>query len=184
MQVRHLAIHDGLTGLARRAYFIEQVKRAVAQAHRHKEQLAVLFLDLDGFKSINDTLGHDAGDELLKAVANRLRETVRDHDTIGRDVWHNTSDSIARFGGDEFVILLDRLNDVRNAAQVGARILSALALPYTMPGGHELTVTSSVGIAIYPQDGTDADQLIKSADSGMYAAKSAGKNILRMASDT
>ncbi len=184
MQVRHLALHDGLTGLARRDFFREQAKKAISHAWRYGELVALLFLDLDGFKRINDTLGHDVGDALLKAVADRLRNTLREGDTTGRYTLQQANDYVARFGGDEFVILLGRLKDANDAAIVGGRILSALARPYDMRDGHEVTVTASIGIAVFPQDGTDADQLLKLADVTMYAAKNTGKNICRMASET
>ena len=177
MQVRHLALYDGLTGLARRDYYAEQSRKSIAQARRFKENLAVLFLDLDRFKHINDTLGHEAGDTLLKEVAARLRETLRGSDTIGRHV-SKTEDRISRLGGDEFTILLTRLKRPEDAATVAGRVLAAVGRPYVL-GGQQVTITASVGIAAYPQDGEKIEELLRCADTAMYQAKQQGKNTYR-----
>lgn len=180
MQARRLALYDGLTGLARRDFFAEQTRRAIAHAKRYEENLAILFLDLDGFKRINDMRGHDAGDALLRAVAERMRETLREGDTIGRYLMP-TEDHVARFGGDEFMILLTRLQQPADAASAARRLLGALARPYTMANGIQETITTSIGIAIFPQDGRDMEELMKRADAAMYAAKVVGKNTYKLA---
>jgi diguanylate cyclase (GGDEF)-like protein/PAS domain S-box-containing protein len=176
LQVRRHALYDDLTGLARRDFFIQQVHKAIARATRRRELLALMFLDLDGFKKINDTLGHHIGDLLLKGVAERMRTALRQEDAIGRLVPSDEADGrIARFGGDEFTVMIGGLAAPENVAQVARRTLDAVAAPYSLEG-REITVTISIGIAIYPQDGTDADELLKLADAALYAAKSQGKN--------
>lgn len=178
MQVRRLALYDGLTGLARRDFYLEQSRKAIAQASRFNENLAILFLDIDRFKHINDTLGHDAGDTLLKEVAARLRETVRDVDTIGRHAPNKVEDSISRLGGDEFTILLTRLKQADNAGSVARRILEAVSRPYRL-NAEDVTITASIGIASYPRDGANVEDLLRCADTAMYQAKQQGKNTYR-----
>ncbi|MBI2294868.1 MAG: GGDEF domain-containing protein [Betaproteobacteria bacterium] len=182
MQVRRLALYDGLTGLAKRDFFAEQIRMAIAHARRYNELLAVMFLDLDYFKRVNDTLGHDAGDTLLKEVAARLRQILREGDTIGRYVVQQVEDHIARLGGDEFTILLNRLRQPEDAALVARRILDAVSRPYTLRG-RKMTVTVSIGIAIFPRDGANLEELLKGADAAMYEAKAHGKNTFRPASE-
>jgi len=162
-QVEYLAYHDGLTGLPNRSLFSRLLTQGIAAARRHERRLAVAFLDLDRFKQINDTLGHEAGDELLKGFALRLKECVRDSDTV------------ARLGGDEFVVLLPELADVQHAAVVAQKILAATARPFEL-AGYECRVTASIGISTYPDDGLDEQTLKKNADIAMYQAKSEGKN--------
>jgi diguanylate cyclase (GGDEF)-like protein len=162
-RVEYLAFHDGLTGLPNRSLFSKLLVQSIHQSHRYNRQLAVLFLDLDRFKAINDTLGHDAGDELLREVATRLKSCLRESDTV------------ARLGGDEFVVLLSELSEDKYAANVAQKILVATAKPFVLLG-NEFTVTASVGIATYPQDGTDEQTLTKNADIAMYHAKEQGKN--------
>jgi diguanylate cyclase (GGDEF)-like protein len=162
-RVEYLAFHDGLTALPNRSLFSKLLVQGIHQAHRYNRQLAVLFLDLDRFKSINDTLGHDAGDELLREVAARLKSCLRESDTV------------ARLGGDEFVVLLPELSEEKYAAHVAQKILVATARPFVLLG-NEFTVTASVGIATYPQDGVDEQTLMKNADIAMYHAKEQGKN--------
>lgn len=162
-RVEYLAFHDGLTGLPNRSLFSKLLVQGIHQSHRYNRQLAVLFLDLDRFKAINDTLGHDAGDELLREVALRLKGCLRESDTV------------ARLGGDEFVVLLSELSEDKYAANVAQKILVATAKPFVLLG-NEFTVTASVGIATYPQDGTDEQTLTKNADIAMYHAKEQGKN--------
>lgn len=162
-QVEYLAYHDGLTGLPNRSMFSKLLSQSISEAHRYGRRLAVAFLDLDRFKQINDTLGHEAGDQLLQDVAKRLRLCVRESDTV------------ARLGGDEFVVLLPELSDVKNAAVIAEKILSAIAKPFTLIG-HEFRVTASIGISAYPTDGLDEQTLTKNADVAMYQAKSEGKN--------
>ena len=170
VRVEYLAYHDGLTGLPNRSLFSQFLGQSISQARRHHWPLAVLFLDLDRFKHINDTLGHDAGDELLKEVATRLKACLRDSDTI------------ARLGGDEFVVLLPELSEEKYVATVAQKILSTLARPFIL-AGQEFRITASVGISIYPQDGLDEQTLTKNADIAMYQAKGDGKNRFRLYSE-
>ncbi len=182
MEVRRLALYDSLTGLSKREFFAEHVRKAIGHARRYAEPLAVMFLDLDRFKRINDTFGHDAGDTVLREVAARLRQILREGDTIGRDLLHKAEDNIARLGGDEFTILLNRLKRPEDAASVARRILDAVSRPCKL-GGEEVTVTVSIGIAIFPQDGANIDDLLTRADAAMYDAKEHGKNTYKLFSD-
>jgi diguanylate cyclase (GGDEF)-like protein len=162
-RVEYLAYHDGLTGLPNRSMFSKLLGHSISEAHRYDRRMAVAFLDLDRFKQINDTLGHEAGDQLLKEVGTRLKGCVRDSDTV------------ARLGGDEFVVLLPELADERYAAVVAQKILAAAAKPFFLMG-QEFRVTASIGISTYPQDGLDEQTLTKNADIAMYQAKAEGKN--------
>ncbi|MGP8177017.1 MAG: putative bifunctional diguanylate cyclase/phosphodiesterase [Steroidobacteraceae bacterium] len=162
-RVEYLAYHDGLTGLPNRSMFNKLLSQSISEARRYDRRLAVAFLDLDRFKQINDTLGHEAGDQLLQEVANRLKACVRE------------SDAVDRLGGDEFVVLLPELGDSKYAASVAQKILSVIARPFTLIG-HEFRVTASIGISAYPQDGLDEQTLTKNADIAMYQAKAEGKN--------
>jgi diguanylate cyclase (GGDEF)-like protein/PAS domain S-box-containing protein len=159
----HLAHHDPLTGLPNRLLFSDRLNHSLAQAKRHDTKVAVMFLDLDRFKLINDTMGHKAGDALLWQVAGRLTNRLRGVDTI------------ARMGGDEFTIVLTDIQSPEDAAAVAERVLSLFAEPFTLTG-HELFVSTSVGISIYPHDGTDVETLVRNADTAMYRAKEQGKN--------
>jgi diguanylate cyclase (GGDEF)-like protein/PAS domain S-box-containing protein len=161
-QLKHRAFHDELTGLANRALFTDRVQHAVARQARREETVAVLFCDLDGFKTVNDTLGHGAGDELLVAVAERLGGCAREIDTV------------ARLGGDEFAVLLEDQDDEQGARQVAGRILEAVAAPLTIRGV-QVAVTTSIGIALCRGAGMAADDLLRNADIAMYMAKGAGK---------
>ena len=156
-----LAHHDNLTGLPNRILFIDRLKQAMALANRHKKLAALLFLDLDRFKVINDTLGHPLGDKLLQAAARRLTSCIRE------------TDSLARFGGDEYTIILGDLERVEDAERVAHKILGGLAKPYHIDG-HELFVTASIGISSFPRDSEELDNLIKKADIAMYHAKKQG----------
>jgi diguanylate cyclase (GGDEF)-like protein len=162
-RVEYLAYHDGLTGLPNRSMFSKFLSQTISEAHRYDRHLAVAFLDLDRFKQINDTLGHEAGDQLLQEVAVRLKGCVRDSDTV------------ARLGGDEFVVLLPQLHDEKYAALVAQKILTATAKPFILMG-QEFRVTASIGISTFPQDGLDEQTLTKNADIAMYQAKAEGKN--------
>ena len=173
-QIRRLALYDSLTGLPNRQFFKESLEHAVARAKRGKENLAALFIDLDRFKRINDTLGHAAGDELLQQAAQRLRKCVRQSDFVGHEA-DQTQRVIARLGGDEFTISLVDLKDPQDAAKVATRILKELEKPFLI-SAQELSVTASIGIAVYPDDGQDSETLLKNADVAMYQAKAAGKN--------
>jgi diguanylate cyclase (GGDEF)-like protein len=169
-RVEYLAYHDGLTGLPNRSMFSRLLGHSISEAHRYKRRLAVAFLDLDRFKQINDTLGHEAGDQLLQQVATRLKGCVRD------------SDMVARLGGDEFVVLLPELADEKYASIVAQKILAAAARPFTLMG-QEFRVTASIGISTYPHDGLDEQTLTKNADIAMYQAKAEGKNNFQFYSD-
>jgi diguanylate cyclase (GGDEF)-like protein len=162
-RVEYLAYHDGLTGLPNRSMFSKSLSQSISEAHRYERRLAVAFLDLDRFKQINDTLGHEAGDQLLQEVAARLKGCVRDSDTV------------ARLGGDEFVVLLPELEDENYASAVAQKILAATARPFTLMG-QEFRVTASIGISTYPHDGLDEQTLTKNADIAMYQAKAEGRN--------
>jgi len=165
-RIQHLATHDALTGLPNRFMFSQLLALTINQAHRSGTQCAVLFIDLDRFKTINDTLGHDAGDRLLREVTDRFRASLR------------ASDIIARLGGDEFVVLIRDMHDASQAAVVARKILGAAIRP-VMLAGRECRVTASIGVAMYPQDGQDERTLMKNADIAMYAAKAEGKNNVR-----
>ena len=162
-QVKHLAFHDPLTNLPNRLLFNDRLTLAVAQAHRHNQRLAVLFLDLDRFKVINDSLGHSVGDELLRQVAERIQEYVREGDTV------------ARLGGDEFTLLVPGISAEEDAAKIARKICEAIHDPFWIDG-RELFVTTSVGVAVYPSDGHDGESLVRNADSAMYRAKDQGRD--------
>ena len=174
-EIHRLAYFDSLTGLPNRVLFKDRVTQALSHARRYKTNLGVLFLDLDRFKVINDTLGHNIGDLLLKQVADRLIESVRHSDSIGRSVNTQQANELARLGGDEFTVLLTNLHDVQDASKVARRIVEALALPFSIDG-HEIFVTVSVGISTFPADGDSVDVLLKNSDSAMYHAKEQGRN--------
>jgi two-component system, cell cycle response regulator len=161
-----LALNDPLTGLANRRLLADRMSMALAHARRNKSAMAVVYLDLDGFKQINDTLGHGAGDALLKMVAGRLVATVREEDTV------------ARLGGDEFMIALWSIGGAGQAATVALKAIEAVSQPYAIEG-HAVGVTASAGVAVYPGHGEDADTLMKNADLALYEAKRAGKNTHR-----
>ncbi|MBT9612069.1 MAG: EAL domain-containing protein [Burkholderiales bacterium] len=162
-KLRHLAHIDGLTGLANRVLMTDRMRQAIAYAERHNQKLALLFIDLDRFKNINDSLGHSIGDRLLQEVAARLRDGVRQADTIGRQ------------SGDEFIVLLSAIEQVEAVASIAENLITAIAQPYAIDG-HELAVTLSMGISLYPTDGASPEDLIKKADTAMYKAKEAGRN--------
>jgi len=174
-QILHVAYYDNLTNLPNRVLFQDRLKQAIVQAERYSRRAAMLFLDLDNFKRINDTLGHRVGDMLLKAVADRLQETVRDTDSVARRQEDILSATVARQGGDEFTVLLTEVKEPRDAARVAQRFLDTLSRPF-MLDGHEVFITASIGIAIYEIDGKDMDSLLKNADAAMYHAKEQGKN--------
>ncbi len=161
--IRQMAYHDSLTGLPNRKLFSDRLGIAMAQAGRSQTNVAVIMLDLDNFKDTNDTLGHDAGDLLLKTAAERLNAAMR------------KSDTIARFGGDEFVLLLPELKGIEDATRVAQKIVESFRKPFLI-NTHQLTVTVSIGIAVYPDDGTDEASLLKNADIAMYQAKHAGRD--------
>lgn len=174
-EIHQLAYYDSLTGLPNRVLFKDRVTQAIAHAHRYHSMLAVLFLDLDRFKVINDTLGHTIGDHLLKQVAERLAESVRHSDSVGRSFEQPETYEMARLGGDEFTILLTNIQDAQDARKVSRRMLESLSRPFLLEG-HEISITASVGIAIFPTDGDSLDQLLKNSDIAMYQAKEHGRN--------
>jgi diguanylate cyclase (GGDEF)-like protein/PAS domain S-box-containing protein len=174
-KIRHLAYYDTLTGLPNRLLFMDHLDRALASAERHGHMVAILFLDLDGFKKINDSRGHTIGDMLLRAVADRLVKTLRKSDVVLRQTPSKVSSNLARFGGDEFVILLTDINDAKDAANVAQRLLYTLSDTFVL-AGHEIVITASIGVSLYPGDGEDLDTLITEADRAMYHAKELGRN--------
>ncbi len=174
-QIRYLAYYDNLTGLPNGVLFKENLQHAIAYAERHNRKVATLFLDLDRFKRINDTLGHTTGDKLLQGIAERLTQCIRKHDHVTREDPTQTLGSIARLGGDEFTILLDDMCHSQDAAKVALRIIEKTAHPFELDG-HEVFVTASIGISVYPNDGKDIVTLIKNADTAMYHAKDLGRN--------
>jgi diguanylate cyclase (GGDEF)-like protein len=176
-RIRHLAYYDAVTGLPNRRLFIERLEAALADARRRRAHLAVIFLDLDHFKTVNDTLGHAAGDELLKAVADRLRATTRATDAVVRIEFGDDA-PIGRLGGDEFVVLLADVRRDVDAGVVASRLIRTLKEPCTIDG-REIFVSASAGISMYPKDALDADALLMNADAAMYAAKEAGRDGFR-----
>ncbi|MGH8628581.1 MAG: two-component system response regulator, partial [Gammaproteobacteria bacterium] len=175
-EIRYLAYYDSLTDLPNRRLFQERLQRALARAKRHARLVAVLFLDLDQFKRINDVLGHMAGDQLLQIIAKRLRRCVRKDDDITQfNVEQSTTASVARMGGDEFIILLGEVGQAEDPARIAQRVLKELADPIAL-GAQEVCVTASIGIALYPADGDDVDVMLKKADAAMYHAKAEGRN--------
>jgi diguanylate cyclase (GGDEF)-like protein/PAS domain S-box-containing protein len=161
-QIAHSAEHDFLTGLPNRLLLNDRIGQAIALADRNQDKVAVLFLDMDGFKHINDSLGHPAGDKLLQCISNRLRDCVRAPDTVSRQ------------GGDEFVVLLQGVKQPEDAAVAARRLLNSVAEAYSL-GKHNLHITTSIGVSLYPDDGADAETLIKNADTAMYQAKENGR---------
>ena len=161
--IRQLAYHDPLTGLPNRILFHDRLLQALAHAKRRRETVTLFFLDLDGFKKLNDSMGHNSGDELLRMIAERLKNQLRESDTV------------ARMGGDEFLILLTEAGHPRDAARIANKILREIRRPYLI-FGRPWQITASIGIVIYPKDGRHAESLLKKADLAMYKAKAAGKN--------
>lgn len=174
-QVRYVAYHDSLTGLPNRLMFKDYLARATAEARRNFQELTVLFLDLDNFKRINDTLGHQAGDALLESFADRLSGCLRQTDVIAHTSHDNSSSVMARLAGDEFIIMLPRTTGSAQAQKVAMRILESLKSPFVIDK-QELHISTSIGIALFPEDGKNADDLIKNADIAMYHAKKSGRN--------
>src|SRR5450759_5179778 len=169
-ELEQLASFDTLTGLPNRRLLHDRLEQAARRALRSNKGMTVMFIDLDGFKKVNDTLGHDVGDLLLQEVALRLQKCIR------------LSDSVGRLGGDEFAMVLEDTQAPADSVQIAERILAALASPFVL-GGHPVTATASIGIAVYPKDGTDALTLLKNADVAMYRAKQAGRKQFRFFSE-
>ena len=159
----HLASHDFLTNLPNRVQLHDRITQAIAYANRHSMKLAILFLDLDRFKAVNDTLGHAVGDQLLQAVAQRLKSTIRGSDTV------------SRHGGDEFILVMSEVNDLAALAVNVKKIHDIVTAPYLV-AGHDLEVGATIGISVFPENGKDADTLIRNADAAMYEAKNSGRN--------
>lgn len=173
--IRELAYRDSLTGLPNRLLLIEQVRSALAHASRSASKIAILFVDLDDFKRVNDTLGHDAGDVLLRVVADRISRSVRMTDAVSRVDIEDARASIARLGGDEFIVLLAQIKQPEESAVVAQRMLQALMEPVQV-ANQDVVVTCSIGIAISPDDGDSAETLLMNADAAMYQAKGKGRN--------
>jgi diguanylate cyclase (GGDEF)-like protein/PAS domain S-box-containing protein len=169
-RLNYLASHDFLTKLPNRVLFYKKLNQAISYASKNNKTFAMMYLDLDHFKEVNDNLGHDIGDKLLVEVVKRLRTCVR------------SSDMVARIGGDEFIILLENLKDIQRLGELAGNICMNLAQPFII-NDHEIMVSTSVGIGIYPQDGRDAAQLIKNTDVAMYNAKIKGRNCYQFASE-
>jgi diguanylate cyclase (GGDEF)-like protein len=165
-RIEFLAHHDTLTGLPNRLLLKDRMAQAIAHAERSGRRVALLFVDLDRFKAVNDSYGHPVGDTLLRDAALRLQSCVRESDTI------------SRHGGDEFLVVLNEVQDSQVPAQVAAKIMSVLSQSFHIEG-HEASISASVGIAVYPDDGADFDELLKKADTAMYHAKEAGRNAFR-----
>jgi diguanylate cyclase (GGDEF)-like protein/PAS domain S-box-containing protein len=163
IRMSHIASHDALTELPNRLLLDDRLGRAIVSAKRHNQRLAVLFVDIDYFKAVNDSLGHLVGDELLRSIARALSASVR------------SSDTVSRYGGDEFVVVLSELGDVNDAATGAATIIAAVSRPHRV-SGHELHVTTSIGISVFPDDGENPETLLTRADTAMYQAKQEGRN--------
>jgi diguanylate cyclase (GGDEF)-like protein len=168
-QVEHIAFHDALTGLPNRLLLADRVQQALAIAKRSGNQVAVAYIDLDGFKGVNDVHGHAAGDALLKEVARRVSDTLRAGDTV------------ARIGGDEFVALLCELDGAALCDHILERVLKSICAPVGLPGGAEVTVAGSIGVALFPEHADDPSTLLAAADAAMYEAKRSGKGVFRYA---
>ena len=169
-RIQYLAHYDSLTGLPNRILLADRMKIAIGNAARYSKRLALLFVDLDRFKLVNDSLGHEIGDKLLKVAAERMQSTIRHIDTI------------SRLGGDEFIVLLSQIAAAEDAARVAEKLIAAVSQPYRIEE-HELLLTASVGISIYPDSGTEANSLLRNADASMYSAKEAGRNRYRFYSE-
>ncbi|MBA5605202.1 GGDEF domain-containing protein [Duganella sp. FT3S] len=166
--IRHRAYHDPITDLPNRSLFMDRLHQEIVRARRNKLAMALLFIDLDHFKEINDEFGHDVGDDLLRIAAIRLTASARESDTV------------ARLGGDEFTAILNDINGKEDAARVAQKMLDEICRPFEI-GPHELVISASIGIAIYPTDGEGAASLLKAADGAMYRAKRGGRNAFSFA---
>jgi diguanylate cyclase len=167
VELHRSANYDKLTELPNRSLFIDRLKQTFKQSKRYERKFALLFIDLDGFKTVNDTQGHDAGDNLLISVAERLLDCVRDSDTV------------ARLGGDEFTIILSTITTSDNAKAVAGKIIEVLSEPFIIQD-HDVQIGASIGISIFPDHGDDTEILLKKADNAMYQAKKEGKNDYRL----
>jgi diguanylate cyclase (GGDEF)-like protein/PAS domain S-box-containing protein len=167
---KYAAMHDALTGLPSRLLFMERLEHALVQAGRHGRRLAVMFIDLDRFKFINDSLGHEAGDMMLQEIARRLKLRLREGDTV------------ARLGGDEFVMLLEEITSPQDTLLIAQKLVSELGEPFLLSGQH-VNVTASIGVSTYPEDSIDASTMLRYADAAMYQAKAKGRNVCELYSD-
>lgn len=174
-QIRYLAFYDNLTGLANRSLFREHWSKVVSHAQRKNSKVAIIFLDLDHFKRINDTMGHPAGDKLLKTIAERLKQTLRTSDILARPALEDATFLISRLGGDEFTILAEDITSLDHVTHLAQRLNKVISRPLTLEN-QEISVTASIGISLYPEDGEDIDILLKNADTAMYEAKGKGRN--------
>jgi predicted signal transduction protein with EAL and GGDEF domain/FixJ family two-component response regulator len=191
-QIRRLAYCDSLTGIPNRQAFLEMLERELQRSKIGNKKFAVLFMDLDAFKRINDTLGHNVGDQLLQQVSDRLRDTIRPSDLLSRgdsltregfDPHLDQGSNLARLGGDEFTILIPDLDRVEHALNVAHRVKDAMRRPFIIEG-NEIFVTASIGISLFPEDGDDCNSLLKFADTAMYHAKNCGKNNAKLYSSS
>jgi diguanylate cyclase (GGDEF)-like protein len=174
-KIRHLAFYDNLTGLANRALFREHGLRVLLRIRHSQTRVAIVFIDLDHFKRVNDSMGHPSGDKVLITVAERLKTILRPVDIISRPDDGRTVPFISRVGGDEFTLLVEGIGSTDHLAKLAERIVDALAMPLSMDG-QPILLTASLGISVYPDDGDDLDTLLKNADTAMYAAKEKGRN--------
>ncbi len=174
-KIHLLHYYDNLTGLPNRTFHKELIKRSIEHALRHKEKFAIIYIGLDNFQRINDTLGYDIGDLLLKAVADRLTDSLRKSDLLARSGEGETVNVVSRVGGDEFIVLAHDLNQAQDAAITSRRLLEEISAPYDL-SGREVFITVSIGISLYPDDGAEVDDLLKNAEKAMRHIKSEGKN--------
>lgn len=182
-RIRTLAYYDALTGLPNRILFVDQLRAAISNARRRGRKVGVMLLDLDNFKEINDTLGHDAGDSVLRQVSGRLRDVVRGYDSLGRETNASAGNTVGRMGGDEFMLAVVDLNSGEEAAVVAGRLLAAFKIPVKVGNG-ELVVSASIGISVYPDDAVDMETLLRHADVALYQAKDAGRNTFEFFSES
>ena len=184
-EIRFLAFYDGLTGLANRMLFIDRLEQSIIESSRNNKHFALLFLDLDNFKGVNDSMGHHVGDRLLKKVAESIKNSIRKSDSATRlvDDKRQKDVMVARLGGDEFTILITDLKTPESAALIARRLLQTVPAVYNF-NGQEVSVTTSIGISVFPEDGDKADVLLKNADTAMYHAKEEGKNTYQFFKDS
>ena len=184
-RIKFLAYYDSLTNLPNRVLFTERLRGMLATARRRNQIVATVFVDLDNFKSVNDTLGHTAGDELLKAVAERFRDTVRDTDVFTRDrLGDGQPHTVARLGGDEFILAIGDLERVEDVPRIARRLQDALKQPIALAPFGEVFVTTSMGISVFPQDGQTVEELFKNADAALYHAKDSGRDCFQFFSSS
>ena len=173
--IRKLAYYDGLTGLANRMLFQNRLHKTISSFQRSNKVFALLFIDLDNFKTVNDTMGHHAGDLVLKQISRAIKSSIRCEDTASIASSDSNSSMVARMGGDEFVLILTDIENIQNIASVSKRILSAICKPILIEG-EKVCISASAGISIFPEDGCTPELLLKKADTAMYHAKSSGRN--------